>query len=135
MALFSRHQLVFSFLLTTSIMKAKEKFPDSVSSVDTITELEWQTFLQGPVLANMLDEAALDKCDGTSFHRHSLPLSNPLSSLSASLSPPLTLSPSLSPSLTLSSLSPSLPFSHPLLSPHLPRSIPLCEYHPVILLA
>ena len=64
MALFSRHQLVFSFLLTSNIMKAKESFPDTVSVVSAITELEWQTFLQGPVLANMLDEEVLQNYDG-----------------------------------------------------------------------
>ena len=45
-------------------MKAKESFPDTVSVVSAITELEWQTFLQGPVLANMLDEEVLQNYDG-----------------------------------------------------------------------
>lgn len=67
MALFSRHQLVFSFLLTSNIMKAKGSFPDAVSGVDAITDPEWQTFLQGPVLANMLDEETLLQHDGSYF--------------------------------------------------------------------
>ncbi|KAF6022911.1 DNAH14 [Bugula neritina] len=66
MALFSRHQLVFSFLLTANIMKAKENFPDDVSGVSAIAEVEWHTFLQGPVLANMLDEEVLQQYDGLS---------------------------------------------------------------------
>ena len=45
-------------------MKTKETFPDSVSGVDAITDLEWQTFLQGPVLANMIDEEILQQYDG-----------------------------------------------------------------------
>lgn len=48
-------------------MKAKQNFPDTVSSVDTITDIEWQSFLQGPVLANMLDEEILTEHDGTSY--------------------------------------------------------------------
>ncbi|XP_067943512.1 dynein axonemal heavy chain 6-like [Watersipora subatra] len=66
MALFSKHQLVFSFLLTANIMKAKQNFPDTVSGVDAIADIEWQAFLQGPVLANMLDEEVLQQHDGLS---------------------------------------------------------------------
>ncbi|WAR20147.1 DYH6-like protein, partial [Mya arenaria] len=64
-ALFSCHQLTFSTMLATSIMRANDRFED-ISGVGTIPTLEWQTFLQGNILANMMDEKMRNEHDGLS---------------------------------------------------------------------
>jgi dynein heavy chain len=63
-ALFAAHQLLFSFLLCSSIMRS-----DTTSSGERIEEAEWATFLQGPILANMLDAEVLKKFDGKTLTR------------------------------------------------------------------
>ena len=62
-ALFSRHQLTFSTMLATSIMRANEKYED-IADIGTISSFEWMVFLQGNVLANMMDEKQLQQHDG-----------------------------------------------------------------------
>ncbi|XP_053375273.1 dynein axonemal heavy chain 6-like isoform X4 [Mercenaria mercenaria] len=64
-ALFSRHQLTFSTMLATSIMRANDKY-DDIANVGTISGFEWMVFLQGNVLANMMDEKLLQEHDGLS---------------------------------------------------------------------
>ena len=63
MALFARHQLTFSFMLCSSIMRANAKYKD-IANVGLIDELEWQVFLQGNIMANMMDEKTLEEHDG-----------------------------------------------------------------------
>lgn len=63
-ALFSRHQLTFSTMMATSIMRANENTED-IANIGTIPQFEWQVFLQGNVLANMMDEKQLAQHDGT----------------------------------------------------------------------
>ena len=63
MALFASHQLTFSFMLTSSIMKGNSQYED-IADVGAIPEYEWQVFLQGNVLANMMDEKLLAEHDG-----------------------------------------------------------------------
>ena len=63
MALFSRHQLAFSTMMTTSIMRANENTED-IANIGMIPQFEWQVFLQGNVLANMMDEKQLSEHDG-----------------------------------------------------------------------
>ena len=62
-ALFASHQLTFSFMLTSSIMKANSSY-DDIADVGAIPEYEWQVFLQGNILANMMDEKQLSQHDG-----------------------------------------------------------------------
>ena len=62
-ALFARHQLTFSFMLTSSIMKANATYED-IADVGAIPQYEWQVFLQGNILANMMDEKQLAEHDG-----------------------------------------------------------------------
>jgi len=62
-ALFSRHQLTFSTMLATSIMRANTNYED-IAGVGTIPSLEWQSFLQGNILASMMDERTRDEFDG-----------------------------------------------------------------------
>ena len=62
-ALFARHQLTFSFMLASSIMKANDTFED-IADVGAIPQYEWQVFLQGNILANMMDEKQLAEHDG-----------------------------------------------------------------------
>lgn len=64
-ALFSRHQLTFSTILATSIMRANAKF-DDIANIGAIPEFEWIVFLQGSILANMMDEKQLTEHDGLS---------------------------------------------------------------------
>ncbi|GFO34548.1 dynein heavy chain 1, axonemal, partial [Plakobranchus ocellatus] len=47
--LFSTHQLVFSFMLCSSIMQANKKFVDDTSNMQGIEENEWHLFLHGNV--------------------------------------------------------------------------------------
>lgn len=62
-ALFANHQLTFSFMLCSSIMRAHAKYED-ITNVGVIEDFEWQVFLQGNVMANMLDDKLLEEHDG-----------------------------------------------------------------------
>ncbi|XP_071080158.1 dynein axonemal heavy chain 6-like [Haliotis cracherodii] len=64
--LFGHHQLTFSFMLASSVMRANSRYEDSVSHLDKINELEWQVFLQGNIMASMLDDKTLAEKDGLS---------------------------------------------------------------------
>ncbi|KAK3576323.1 hypothetical protein CHS0354_039732 [Potamilus streckersoni] len=64
-ALFSNHQLTFSFMLCTSIMRANSKYED-ITTLGGITDFEWTVFLQGNILASMMDEKTAAKHDGLS---------------------------------------------------------------------
>lgn len=55
-------------MMATSIMRANENAED-IANVGTIPQFEWQVFLQGNVLANMMDEKVLSQHDGTSASR------------------------------------------------------------------
>ena len=50
-------------MLTSSIMKGNSQYED-IADVGAIPEYEWQVFLQGNVLANMMDEKLLAEHDG-----------------------------------------------------------------------
>ncbi|XP_038073413.1 dynein heavy chain 6, axonemal-like isoform X3 [Patiria miniata] len=69
-ALFAHHQLVFSFMLCTSIMRSNAHVLDSAPGPDSLTQMgcislkEWQVFLQGGVLAASMDPEILEKHDG-----------------------------------------------------------------------
>ncbi|KAK3092231.1 hypothetical protein FSP39_000084 [Pinctada imbricata] len=62
-ALFANHQLTFSFMLCSSIMRSNDKYED-ITTTGKVTEQEWLTFLQGNILANMMDDKALEGHDG-----------------------------------------------------------------------
>lgn len=62
-ALFANHQLTFSFMLCSSIMRANDKYED-VTTIGKITDFDWSLFLQGNILANMMDEKVLEEHDG-----------------------------------------------------------------------
>ncbi|CAC5424056.1 DNAH [Mytilus coruscus] len=62
-ALFARHQLTFSFMLCSSIMRANAKYTD-IAEVGKIEDVEWQVFLQGNIMAKMMDEKTLEEHDG-----------------------------------------------------------------------
>ncbi|KAL4237693.1 Dynein heavy chain 14 [Mactra antiquata] len=62
-ALFSRHQLTFSIMLATSVMRSNDKY-DDIANIGCIPEVEWSVFLQGSVLANMMTEKQLAEHDG-----------------------------------------------------------------------
>lgn len=64
-ALFADHQLMFSFQLCTSIMRVNSKYAD-IQNLGMIEKAEWTTFLQGPILASMMDEQSLIEHDGKS---------------------------------------------------------------------
>ncbi|CAL1542606.1 unnamed protein product [Lymnaea stagnalis] len=49
--LFSNHQLIFSFMLCSSIMRANTKEEDKVYQMETILDNEWHIFLHGNVAA------------------------------------------------------------------------------------
>jgi hypothetical protein len=53
-------------MLATSIMRANDKY-DDIANVGTISGFEWMVFLQGNVLANMMDEKQLEEHDGMLF--------------------------------------------------------------------
>ena len=64
-ALFADHQLMFSFLLCSNIMRANSRYKDSdLHKLGNIENPEWTTFLQGSILASMLDEDTLQEHDG-----------------------------------------------------------------------
>ena len=50
-------------MLTSSIMKANASYED-IADVGAIPQYEWQVFLQGNILANMMDEKQLAEHDG-----------------------------------------------------------------------
>lgn len=65
-ALFAHHQQTFSFMLCSGIMRANAKYSgnDGDSVEGKIEDLEWTVFLQGNVMATMMDEALLEQHDG-----------------------------------------------------------------------
>ncbi|KAK2187819.1 hypothetical protein NP493_153g03014 [Ridgeia piscesae] len=69
-ALFAHHQLMFSFMLCTSIMRSNayvtsSQVPvDGATGNDTISQLEWHLFLQGHIMAGMLDDDTCKQHDG-----------------------------------------------------------------------
>ncbi|XP_063958044.1 dynein axonemal heavy chain 6-like isoform X2 [Lytechinus pictus] len=68
-ALFNHHQLVFSFMLCSSIMLSNGRIEsndhDEVGgNMGRISQAEWQVFLQGQVLAETADPLVLEKHDG-----------------------------------------------------------------------
>lgn len=65
LALFAKHQLIFSFMLATSIMRTNNCDPDSdLQQLGGITEDEYTTFLQGDVSASLVDQQLLNQYDG-----------------------------------------------------------------------
>ena len=62
-ALFANHQLTFSFMLCSSIMRANDKYED-VTTIGKISDFDWSVLLQGSILANMMDEKVLEEHDG-----------------------------------------------------------------------
>ncbi|XP_071789676.1 dynein axonemal heavy chain 6-like isoform X2 [Asterias amurensis] len=64
-ALFAHHQLVFSFMLCSSIMRSNAHvIKDTVTQMGCISQKEWQVFLQGSVLTASMDPEVLEKHDG-----------------------------------------------------------------------
>ena len=69
-ALFAHHQLMFSFLLSTSILRSNAHVatssepPGGNAGADMISQLEWSLFLQGNIMAGMLDEETCKKHNG-----------------------------------------------------------------------
>ena len=64
-ALFANHQQMFSFMLCCGVMKANAKYGRNMSdTTGDIQDLEWTVFLQGAVMASMMDTQLLDKYDG-----------------------------------------------------------------------
>ena len=64
-ALFANHQLMFSFMLCCYIMKSNYDYSDSdLHNLGQVSPEEWTTFLQGAVLASMMDPADLAEHDG-----------------------------------------------------------------------
>ncbi|XP_077989551.1 dynein axonemal heavy chain 6-like [Glandiceps talaboti] len=62
--LFAAHQLVFSFMLCTSIMRSNSNAVDKTTELGVITSEEWKAFLQGHVFASMMDPETEAKHDG-----------------------------------------------------------------------
>ncbi|XP_064622088.1 dynein axonemal heavy chain 6-like isoform X2 [Lineus longissimus] len=66
-AMFAHHQLMFSFMLCTSIMRSHAKYGSSlVDKPGSLEDLEWTVFLQGSIMASIMDEETLAKHDGMS---------------------------------------------------------------------
>jgi dynein heavy chain len=64
-AMFAHHQLMFSFMLCTSIMRSHAKYGSPLMhKPGSLDELEWTVFLQGAIMASMMDEDALANHDG-----------------------------------------------------------------------
>ena len=67
-ALFAHHQLMFSFMLATSIMRAnvtyyhEDQHKKDVAS--HIQPREWTVFLQGRIMASIMSEKDLKEYDG-----------------------------------------------------------------------
>ena len=65
MGLFAKHQLMFSFVLATSVMRANEKDTTlDLQNLGGINEEEWTFFLQGDVTASLMDQETLEQHDG-----------------------------------------------------------------------
>lgn len=76
-ALFADHQLLFSFLLCTSIMRSNAMVEQrNVGYIGRIQSEEWMVFLQGGIMASRMDQETLEKLDGgcllSSYHYHPL---------------------------------------------------------------
>ena len=50
-------------MLCSSIMRANAKYKD-IADVGKIEDLEWQVFLQGNIMAKMMDEKTIEEHDG-----------------------------------------------------------------------
>ena len=69
-ALFAHHQLTFSFRITTAILLAEKEYGSAAESGDRgggIEEAEFNTFLQGSIMASLMDEEARTEHDGKEF--------------------------------------------------------------------
>ncbi|ELU16870.1 hypothetical protein CAPTEDRAFT_116653 [Capitella teleta] len=60
-ALFAVHQLLFSFMLCSSILRSNAQVNGTGERIESD---EWAAFLQGPILATMLDAEIIEKLDG-----------------------------------------------------------------------
>ncbi|XP_076809994.1 dynein axonemal heavy chain 6-like [Clavelina lepadiformis] len=65
-SLFAEHQIVFSFLLSTAIMRNNARYKDKWRELGQLSEQNWNIFLHSRVLASMTDDDALAKFDGLS---------------------------------------------------------------------
>lgn len=54
MALFTQHQLTYSLMLCTSVMRANAKYVTSADATDMIPELDWEIFLHGHILCKTM---------------------------------------------------------------------------------
>ena len=73
-ALFAHHKLTYSFMVCSGIMRGNAYVLDSDASeenkaiamcgMEAITDMEWMVFLQGSIMANMMNEELLSKHDG-----------------------------------------------------------------------
>ncbi|XP_069117336.1 dynein axonemal heavy chain 6-like isoform X3 [Argopecten irradians] len=75
-ALFSNHQLIFSFLLCSGIMRSNAKYAD-ITTIGKIEEFEWQTFLHGNIMTNMIEDKKLEGHDGLTAMERLDAMSNP----------------------------------------------------------
>ncbi|XP_070577565.1 LOW QUALITY PROTEIN: dynein axonemal heavy chain 6-like [Ptychodera flava] len=62
--LFATHQLAFSFMMCTSIMRSNSNTNSQTHELGVITDTEWQGFLHGHVFASMMDTETEAKHDG-----------------------------------------------------------------------
>eukprot|EP00058_Branchiostoma_floridae_P021107 XP_002606597.1 hypothetical protein BRAFLDRAFT_120109 [Branchiostoma floridae] len=66
-ALFAHHQLMFSFLLCTSIMRnnaVQSTLSEVLNSLGGLVEKQWLIFLHTPIFANMMDAETEQQTDG-----------------------------------------------------------------------
>ncbi|OWF46435.1 Dynein heavy chain 6, axonemal [Mizuhopecten yessoensis] len=75
-ALFSNHQLIFSFLMCSGIMRSNAKYQD-ITTIGKIEEFEWQTFLHGNIMTNMIEDKQLEGHDGLTAMERLEAQSNP----------------------------------------------------------
>ncbi|KAL5008122.1 hypothetical protein ScPMuIL_013703 [Solemya velum] len=62
-ALFATHQLTFSFMLCTSIMRANSK-SDDITETGSLEDSDWQVFLQINIMASMVPDKVIEEHDG-----------------------------------------------------------------------
>ncbi|XP_038654802.1 dynein heavy chain 14, axonemal-like [Scyliorhinus canicula] len=67
-ALFTEHQLCFSFMLCSSIMRTSQTDKDELNNMGYLPESEWQIFLHISILANVKDSKKTEEAEGTEAH-------------------------------------------------------------------
>ena len=64
-ALFAHHQLTFSFMITSAILTAQHTYG---GGTDGVSVTEFNTFLQGSIMASLMEEEVIQKHNGEILH-------------------------------------------------------------------